>query len=135
MAGFHLRMAQGLTLWALEPDIGYTPTRAALGFVTNPTGTIDVVEALDAAYKGIVTAIPACDTEVKGLRQNEVWLAFTRKALDASNSGQLDSAEIFLEEVADVVIAKPLSALRAGERRESEEGSRRGDGALEAGDR
>ena len=37
MAGFHLRMAQGLTLWALEPDIGYTPTRAALGFVTNPT--------------------------------------------------------------------------------------------------
>ena len=94
-AGFNLRMAQALTLWALEPDIGYAPTRASLGLITNPTATMDLVEALDAAYKGIVTAIPACDTEVKGLRQNEVWLAFTRKALDASNSGQLDSAEIF----------------------------------------
>ncbi len=94
-AGFNLRMAQGLTLWALEPGIGYTPTRAALGFVTNPTGTIDLVDALDASYKAIVAALPSCDSDVKALRQNEVWLAATRRALDASNSGELDTATIY----------------------------------------
>ena len=94
-AGFQLRMAQALTLWAAEPGVGYTPTRATLGFVTDPTSTIDLVDALDASYKAIVTALPACDSDVKALRQNDVWLAVTRRALDASNAGELDSAEIY----------------------------------------
>jgi len=94
-AGYNLRVAQGLTLWAMEPGVGYTPTRATLGYVTNPTATIDLIDALDEAYKAIVTALPACDSDVKALRQNDVWLAVTRRALDASNSAELDSAEIY----------------------------------------
>lgn len=94
-AGFNLRMAQALTLWAMEPEVGYTPSRATLGFVTNPTESIDLIDALDASYKAMVTALPSCDSDVKALRQNDVWLAVTRRALDASNSGQLDSAEIY----------------------------------------
>ncbi len=95
--GFNLRMAQGLTLWAMEPGIGYTPARASLGFVTNPTATIDLIDALDGAYKAIVAAQPSCDSDVKALRQNEVWLAATRRALDASNSGDLDTASIYAQ--------------------------------------
>jgi len=94
-AGYNLRLAQAFALWAVEPDVGYTPTRATLGFITDPTSTIDLVDALDGAYKAMVTALPACENDVKDLRQNEVWLAVTRRALDASNSGQPDSAEIY----------------------------------------
>jgi tetratricopeptide (TPR) repeat protein len=93
--GYQYRLAQALTMWGMEPDIGYTPVRSALGFESNPTGTIDLVTSLDQAYKGIVAALPDCAAEVKDLRQSEVWLAVTRKALDASNAGTMDSAEIY----------------------------------------
>lgn len=93
--GYHYRLAQALTMWGMEPNIGYTPVRSTLGFESNPTGTIDLITSLDQAYKGIVAAIPECALEVKDLRQSEVWLAVTRKALDASNAGELDSAEVY----------------------------------------
>lgn len=94
-AGYNLRLAQALSLWAVEPDVGYTPTRATLGFVTDPTATIDLINALDAAYNAMATAMPSCDSDIKDMRQNDVWLAVTRRALDASNNGQPDSAEIY----------------------------------------
>ena len=94
-AGYNLRMGQALTMWAIEPGVGNTPVRASLGFVTSPTESIDLVLKLDEAYKAIVAALPVCESDVKSLRQNEVWLAVTRKALDASNGGQLDSAEYY----------------------------------------
>ncbi|MEQ1689861.1 MAG: FxLYD domain-containing protein [Gemmatimonas sp.] len=94
-AGFNLRMVQALSMWALEPGVGSTPTRASLGFITNPTESMDVVVKLDEAYKAIVAALPACESDVKSLRQNDVWLAATRKALDASNGGQLDTADYY----------------------------------------
>lgn len=93
--GYQYRMAQALTMWGMEPDIGYTPVRSTLGFESNPTGTIDLITSLDQAYKAIVAAVPDCAAEVKDLRQSEVWLAVTRKALDASNASQMDSAELY----------------------------------------
>lgn len=95
MAGYHQRMAQVLTLWGMEPGIGYSPTRGALGFVTNPTETFDLLGKLDESFKGIVAAMPSCEGDVKALRQNELWLAVTRRALDASNSGQMDTADFY----------------------------------------
>ena len=94
-AGYNLRMTQALGMWALEPTIGYTPTRGAIGMQTNPTEKIDIVAKLDESYKAIVATFPACESDVKALRQNETWLAVTRKALDASNAGQLDSADLY----------------------------------------
>lgn len=94
-AGYQYRMAQMLTMWAMEPDVGYTPVRATLGFQTNPTETIDLITSLDASYKAIIAAMPECTKDVNDMRQNDVWLAVTRHALDASNSGQMDSASIY----------------------------------------
>lgn len=94
-AGYNLRISQVLQMWALEPGIGYNPPRASLGYVNNVTGNIDLIQALDDSYKAIVAALPACEGDVKTLRQNEVWLAMTRRALDASNGGQLDTAEFY----------------------------------------
>ena len=94
-AGFNLRLAQALTMWAIEPGTVNTPVRSALGMVSNPTESIDLALKLDESYKAIVAALPACENEVKALRQNEAWLASTRKALDASNAGQLDTADYY----------------------------------------
>ena len=95
LGGYNLRWAQALTMWAIEPGVGNTPVRASLGFVTNPTEPIDLVMKLDESYKAIAAALPSCENDVKALRQNDVWLAVTRKALDASNSAQLDSADYY----------------------------------------
>jgi len=90
--GYNYTLSQALTLWAVEPGIGNTPTRGSLGLVTTPDQPYDVLVHLDSAFNNIVTAIPSCSNEVTQLRQNDAWLAVTRKALDASNAGQLDSA-------------------------------------------
>ncbi|MDQ8172579.1 MAG: hypothetical protein P3B76_07840, partial [Gemmatimonadota bacterium] len=94
-AGYHLSLVQALTLWGVEPGIGDTPVRSALGFITNPTQPYDIIVHMDSSYKAMIAAIPACEADVNGMRQNEVWLAATKAALDASNGGNLDSAEYF----------------------------------------
>ncbi|HEY0931015.1 MAG TPA: hypothetical protein VGE27_13915 [Gemmatimonas sp.] len=94
-AGYNYILSQALVMWATEPGMGDTPTRAQLGFVSNPQEKYDVVAQLDASYKAIEAAVPACKEDVAGMRQNEAWLALTRAALDASNGGKLDSAEYY----------------------------------------
>ena len=94
-AGYNYILSQVLVLFSLEPSVGFMSTRGAIGMVTQPEQSYDLVAHLDEAFKAIVTAIPACANEVMALRQNDAWLALTRKALDASNSGQLDSAEFY----------------------------------------
>lgn len=93
--GYQYTLSEVLKLWAMEPGLPAAPVRGTLGFVTNPTGTIDLVDAMDAAYKAVLVAAPACENEIKAQRQNEVWLAQTQAALNASNSNQLDSADFY----------------------------------------
>lgn len=95
LAGFNYTLSQALVMWAMEPGIGHAPARSVLGFVSNPAEPYDIVDGLDAAFKGIVAAAPACADDVKAMRQNEVWLANTQAALSASNGGNLDSAEFY----------------------------------------
>ena len=94
-AGFNYVLSQVLSVWALEPGIGFMPTRGALGLSTNPTEPYDIVAHLDTSFSVISTALPPCATEVGQLRQNDAWLALTRRALDASNTQQLDSADFY----------------------------------------
>ena len=94
-AGFNYMLSQTLSLWAVEPGVGFVPTRGTVGFVTTPDQPYDIVSHLDSSFTAIVTALPACTNEVTQMRQNDAWLAVTRRALDASNSGQLDSANYY----------------------------------------
>lgn len=94
-AGYNYVLSQALVLWAVEPGMPEKPTRGSLGIVSNPNDPYDVIAELDASYKAIEAAVPACKDEVTGMRQNEAWLMLTRAALDASNSGKLDSAEYY----------------------------------------
>lgn len=93
--GYQYMRSEALKMWALEPGTADAPVRSSLGFVSAPTETIDLVLAVDSAYKAIVTASPACESDMKAQRQNELWLAQTQAALSASNSGKLDSAEYY----------------------------------------
>lgn len=93
--GYQFMLSEVLKLWALEPGTPAAPVRSTLGFVTNPTEPIDLVVAVDAAYKAIVAAAPACQADITAQRQNELWLAQTQAALAASSAGSLDSAEYY----------------------------------------
>jgi len=95
LPGYNYMLAQALTLWGVEPGVGFMPTRGTLGFVAMPEQPYDIVAHLDSAFTSISTTLPNCATEVGQLRQNDVWLALTRRALDASNAGQLDSADFY----------------------------------------
>lgn len=93
--GYNLTLVQALTVWGVEPGVSNAPPRSELGFITNPTESYDILTNMDVAFKAIVAAIPACETDIAAMRQNEVWLASTKAALDAANTGKLDSAEYY----------------------------------------
>ncbi len=95
LGGYNYMLSQTLSLWALEPGIGVMPTRGAIGLVTSPEQPYDLVAHLDSSFNRIVAALPTCANEVTQLRQNDAWLALTRRALDASNANQLDSASYY----------------------------------------
>ncbi len=92
-AGYNYVLSQALVLLATQPGLPEAPTRGTLGFVTNKDESYDIIVHLDSTYQAIVAAAPECAEEVAGLRQNEAWLELTKAAIDASNTGQLDSAE------------------------------------------
>jgi tetratricopeptide (TPR) repeat protein len=93
--GYQYMLSEVLKMWALEPGVPNAPVRSTLGFVSNPGETVDLLTAVDASYKAIVAASPACEADIKAQRQNELWLAQTQAALSASNAGNLDSAEYY----------------------------------------
>ena len=93
--GYQYMLSEVFKMWALEPGIPHAPTRASIGLVSNPTETIDLVSAVDAAYKALVAASPVCEGDIKAQRQNELWLAQTQAALSNMSGGKLDSAEYY----------------------------------------
>ncbi len=93
--GYNFTLVQALTIWGVEPGLVDAPARSELGFITNPAEPYDILVNMDVAYKAIVAAVPACEADITGMRMNEVWLAATKAALDASNAGKLDSADYF----------------------------------------
>ncbi len=108
--GYNSLLAQSLMLWGNEPGITTAPTtRGALGFSTNPTEAYDVVTELDKAFKAQLAAAPACEADLTASRQNEVWLANTRAALDAMSANKGDSAEFYAKRAMTLVGTSPYA--------------------------
>lgn len=105
--GYNYTLSQVLSALAVEPTIGTMPTRATLGVPGTPTDTYDVIAKLDTAFKAIATGAPECAAEVSQLRQNDVWLALTRRSLDASNNSQLDTADFYAMQSLRLSTASP----------------------------
>ncbi len=75
------------------PDATPITTRSAIGLTTNPTGTIDLFAAADSMWTIVESSSPACATIGQQWRQQKPWLDVTNAAINALNSGKLDSAE------------------------------------------
>lgn len=95
-AGYNYVLSQLLMTLGKDQALALAPTtRGAVGFVSNPTEAFDLVVELDKAFKAVVAAAPACESEITASRQNEAWLTNVKAALDAMSASKMDSAEYF----------------------------------------
>jgi hypothetical protein len=92
--GRQLLLGRALALWASQPGVSHTPTRAALGYTANPTATIDLYAALDSTLTAVETAQPACASETTRLRAGQPWLTLINAAVERTNADAQDSAEV-----------------------------------------
>jgi tetratricopeptide (TPR) repeat protein len=82
-------------LYLMQPNIPAVVQRSALGFTSNPTGTIDLFAAADTAFTAVEKAAPECAAVITQWRQQKPWLNTLNSAITALNANQLDSAEMF----------------------------------------
>lgn len=94
IAGQQYVLAQSLSLWLTEPGISIETARGPLGYTTEPDATINLVDAIDEAFDAIVAAAPHCASDVAAMRQNEAWLAMTRRAMETAQTIP-DSATLY----------------------------------------
>lgn len=87
-------LSQVLLVWLDQPGTNLVESRAKLGYTANPTGTQDIVEALDTLYTAVRAAKPECSDSLK-LYTNGLWGQLINKAVNFTNSQQSDSAEFY----------------------------------------
>jgi tetratricopeptide (TPR) repeat protein len=90
--GQKLVLGKVLATWMSQPDIGPTPTRGTLGFTQMPDAPIDLLAAVDSNFAAVESAHPACESETAPWRQRP-WLTLVNPAIEAINSGNVDTAE------------------------------------------
>jgi tetratricopeptide (TPR) repeat protein len=81
-------------VYLMQPNAQAVVPRSALGLTTNPTATVDLYAGADSAFTIVEKAAPECATVISQWRQQKPWLNALNGAINALNSGQLDSAEI-----------------------------------------
>jgi tetratricopeptide (TPR) repeat protein len=81
-----------LVQWMAQPGMesGVAP-RATLGFVTDPTGTYDLVVNIDSAFKIVEASNPDCASQTSGWRQQKGWVDLVNRAIELGN--QADKAD------------------------------------------
>lgn len=94
--GYQMLFAQALGYWIGVEGQPLRTTRGALGAIDTPDEAIELISAADLAFKAVVEGAPSCAAQIQAFRQNEGWLAMTRRALDLSSSN-LDSAAIYAQ--------------------------------------
>jgi tetratricopeptide (TPR) repeat protein len=87
-------LGQVLLTWLDQPGTGIVENRGKLGYTANPTGTQDIAMALDSAWTAIRAVKPACSDSLK-LYTNGLWGQLINKAVNFTNSQQLDSADLY----------------------------------------
>ncbi len=93
VTGYHMLLAQTLSLWIADENTPVNTTTSAIGSRA-ADGPVDLVQATNAAFDAVIAADATCASNVATMRQSEGWLAVTRKALDFAGSNP-DSAEIY----------------------------------------
>jgi len=81
-------------VYLMQPNAQAVVQRGILGMTTNPTATIDLYAAADSAFSIVEKASPECVPVIAQWRQQKPWLNALNGAINALNTGQLDSAEM-----------------------------------------
>ncbi|MEO5814475.1 MAG: FxLYD domain-containing protein [Gemmatimonadaceae bacterium] len=89
-------LGEAISLWGNQPGIGLTPKRGALGFTTDPEGTLDLPTTIDSLFKIVEVARPNCSDYTAYWRAGQkFYLDVVNGAINSLNADKLDSAEYF----------------------------------------
>jgi len=91
--GRNLVLGKALVLWSIQPNAELVTTRGALGYASNPAGSIDLAAAIDTAFKVVEAAHPECVAETAQWRGQRAWVALVNQAIEKLNAEQLEEAE------------------------------------------
>ncbi|MEO8910765.1 MAG: FxLYD domain-containing protein [Gemmatimonadaceae bacterium] len=80
-------------VYMMKPNTPSVVQRSALGFSSNPTGTIDLFAAADSSFAVVEKALPECRPLMTQWRQQKPWLTTLNGAITALNANQIYSAE------------------------------------------
>jgi len=92
--GRNFVLGKALVLWTTQPDVQFTTKRGPLGFSTNPEGTIDLVTAIDSAFKVVEQSNPECVVETAKWRGQKGYISLVNGAIERMNADATDSAEV-----------------------------------------
>jgi len=91
--GRNFVLGKALVVWTTQPNVPMVAKRGMLGYSTDPEGTIDLVAAIDSAFKVVETSNPECITETARWRGQKGWINLVNSAIEKMNNDQPDSAE------------------------------------------
>jgi tetratricopeptide (TPR) repeat protein len=91
--GRNFVLGKALVLWSTQPNIELVTKRGPLGYSTSPEATIDLVAAIDSAFKIVETANPECISETSRWRSQRAWVGLVNTAIERLSADDLDAAE------------------------------------------
>lgn len=95
LAGRNYVLGKVLTMFAQQNAPTYVTTRGAVGYTTNPGGSVDLLMAIDTAYTAFAAAAPQCRAEIAGLRMDDPWRGLANASLQALSAQKYDSAKVY----------------------------------------
>lgn len=108
-------LGEALSLWLNQPNVGLTPTRGAIGFTTNPEGSIDLVGTVDSLFTIVEKAKPNCSDFTAYYRGGQkFYLDLANSAINALNADKLDSAEYYATQAHRIYPASPYGVMVLG---------------------
>jgi tetratricopeptide (TPR) repeat protein len=91
--GRNFVLGKVLVLWSMQPNVELLTKRGALGYSADPQGTIDLVAAIDSAFKVVETSNPECIGETSRWRSQKAWVGLVNKGIERLSADDVDAAE------------------------------------------
>jgi tetratricopeptide (TPR) repeat protein len=94
--GRNFLLGQVLVTWLDDSvlAVGYNAPRGRIGYTANPTGTVNLPQAIDSAWSAIRETKPEC-SDTLSMYVRPLWASHINKGIEFLNSQQLDSAEYY----------------------------------------
>lgn len=88
-------LGEAYILLLRQPGISVESPRGAVGYTTNPTGSINLFASADSAFNVVEKMAPACLPLLDQWRRDKSWVNTLTAAFNALNGGNVDSATFY----------------------------------------